>query len=93
MFAYIAQTFAGSPTGHVFWYDISTQKATQIDSSNQYTCLTFSQDGDTILMCTRAGEAIYYDTSNPEKATLIRPSPLQLPQPEGDSWWSMSLSI
>jgi hypothetical protein len=94
MLAYITPAYSGSPSGPLFWYDLTTQKAEQVDpNQNEYTCMTFSHDGDTLLMCTRAGEALYYDLSGPGKFTPIRrPLPTDLPQLEGDSWWSMSPS-
>ena len=88
-FAYISRAFADSPYGKLFLFDISIQKAQQLDSQREFTCLTFSHDGDILMGCTRSGEALYYNTAELGKPPIRRPAPIGLPQPEGDTWWSI----
>ena len=88
--AYIARTFTDSPYGALFLYDISTQKSEQLDPSIEFTCLTYSHDGETLLACTKSGEALYYNLKDHGKAPLRRPPPTDLPETDDDSWWSMS---
>jgi hypothetical protein len=91
MLAYITQPYPGAQSGNLFWYDLSTKKAGQIDPENEYTCMAFSHDGDTVLMCTRSGEAMYYDLTSQMRPTPTRRAPpIELPQPEDDAWWSNS---
>lgn len=87
--AYITRTYPHSPHGSLFLYDISTQKSEQLDSETKYTCLTLSTDGDILMACTRYGEVLYYNLIEREKAPIRRPSPIDLPQPDGDTWWSI----
>lgn len=90
--AYITRTYADSPFGNLFLFDISTQKSERIDSQAEHTCLTFSHDGDILMACTRTGEAFYYSITDFGKVPIRRPSPVDLPQLEGDSWWSIILN-
>ena len=91
--AYILRTFADSPYGNLFLFDISSQKSQQLDSQREYTCLTFSHEGDILMACTRSGEALYYNLAELGKAPIRRPSPIGLPEPEGETWWSIHLTL
>jgi hypothetical protein len=44
------------------------------------------------MACTRSGEALYYNLSELGKAPIRRPSPIGLPEPEGETWWSIHLT-
>ena len=89
--AYITRTVADSPCGNLFLFDVSTKKSRQIDSQREYTCLTFSPEGDILMACTRVGEALYYEIGDFGRAPISRQSPIDLPQLEGDTPWSMCL--
>jgi hypothetical protein len=41
------------------------------------------------MACTRSGEALYYNLAELGKAPTRRPSPVELPEAEGDTWWSI----
>lgn len=87
--AYIARTYTESPYGKIFLYDMSTQKAEEVDKYHESTCMTFSQDGETLMICTKSGEALYYDITNMRNSVPVRRQPpVDVPEPEGDSWWS-----
>jgi hypothetical protein len=92
VFAYITRPFAGSPYGNLFLHDISSQRTEKLDSQRQFTCMTFSHDGGILMACTKAGETLYYDMANLSKAPIRRPPPTDLPELEGDTWWSTILS-
>lgn len=87
--AYISRSFSDSPYGNLFLFDISTQQSQQLDSQREYTCLTFSHEGDILMACTRSGEALYYNLEELGKAPIRRPSPVELPEIDGDAWWSI----
>ena len=40
------------------------------------------------MACSRTGEAVYFNLVNQEVLPIRRPPPSDLPEPEGDSWWS-----
>lgn len=65
----------------------------EVDQSHESSCMTFSEDGEILMICTKSGEALYYDITNLGNCIPIRRrSPLDLPPPDDDSWWSISLS-
>jgi hypothetical protein len=41
------------------------------------------------MACTRTGDALYFNLTEREKAPIRRPPPVELPQLEGDTWWSI----
>ena len=89
LIAYIARTYEGSPYGKVFLYDMDTQKEEELDKDYECTCMTFSHDGETLMICTKSGEALYYDITNLKNSVPVRRQPpVDLPEPEGDTWWS-----
>src|ERR1700724_1605989 len=92
LLAYIAPSFPDSPYGNVFLYDMSKQQGVEVDQSHESSCMTFSDDGEILMICTKSGEALYYDITNLEDSILVRrQAPIDLPPPEDDSWWSNSL--
>ena len=95
LLAYIARSYEESPHGKVYLYDMSTQKAEEVDRNHESTCMTFSDDGEILMICTKSGEALYYDVTDLTNSVPVRRQPpVDLPQPEDDSWWGMApLSI
>jgi hypothetical protein len=85
---YIARVFQNSPYGNLFSFDISTQKSEFVDHSTEHTCMTFGPDGDILMAGTKYGELMYYDLINQGNIPIRRPVPAELPETEGDSWWS-----
>ena len=79
------------PFGTLFLYDISTRKRKDLLPGKQFTCMTFSNDGETLMACSRTGEAVYFNLVNQEVPPIRRPPPSDLPEPEGDSWWSIHI--
>jgi hypothetical protein len=44
------------------------------------------------MICTKSGEALYYDITNLEDSIVVRrQAPIDLLPHEDDSWWSNSL--
>lgn len=91
--AYITRAFTDSPYGDLVVYDIFTQRAHDLEPKSQCTCMTFSSDGQILLACTKSGEALYYNFSIDKAAPLYLLSPIELPKPEDEAWWSISVGL
>jgi hypothetical protein len=89
-FAYIAREHPKSPFGSLYLYDTATQKSERLDSQREFTCMTYSHDGDILMAGTRSGEAMYYNLDHPNAPPIRRPPPTDLSDLEGESWWSIS---
>jgi hypothetical protein len=87
--AYIAREHPKSPFGPLYLYDTETQQAKRLDPQREFACLTYSHDGDILMAGSRSGEAMYYDLDHPNAAPTRRPPPTDLPELEGESWWSI----
>jgi hypothetical protein len=51
--------------------------------------MTYSHDGDILMAGTRSGEAMYYNLDHLNAPPIRRPPPTDLPDLEGESWWSI----